>query len=339
MPPRWPTLAQAFACALYLLQPSGIYIRCSEPKQGKRFRRGEYPLAQAFACALYLLQPPAMFNSMKSLHTNSRVSISPFDVTTCSPGFVNLLHHKYFLIMETTEKTIDNSRRSFIETGIKIAAGSAMAGSLFLIGCSKEKEDEEKEVSPPEDLMQEHGLLNRILLIYDSCKLKLMRKESFPMEALADSAKIIRAFIEDYHEKQEEDYLFPRFKKANQLTDLVDVLLRQHQAGRYITSQIMQLTAEKTLRGDEQQTLINLLASFNTMYRPHEAREDTVLFPAFRKIVSRHEYDSLGEEFEKNEHKLFGKDGFETMVHHVEHIEKKLGIYKLDGFTPDLIAL
>ena len=47
------------------------------------------------------------------------------------------------------------------------------------------------------------------------------------------------------------------------------------------------------------------------MYGPHEAREDTVLFPEFRKIVSRHEYDSLGEDFEKKETQLFGGEGFE----------------------------
>ena len=70
------------------------------------------------------------------------------------------------------------------------------------------------------------------------------------------------------------------------------------------------------------------------MYRPHEAREDTVLFPAFRKIVSKHEYDSLGEEFENNEQKLFGKDGFETMVNKVADIERGLGIYELQQFTP-----
>jgi len=70
------------------------------------------------------------------------------------------------------------------------------------------------------------------------------------------------------------------------------------------------------------------------MYRPHEAREDTVLFPAFRKIVSQHEYDSLGEEFENNEHKIFGEDGFETMVNKIADIEKQLGIYELAQFTP-----
>ena len=58
-----------------------------------------------------------------------------------------------------------------------------------------------------------------------------MDKESFPVAAIGSAASIIRIFVEDYHEKQEENYLFPRFKKANQLTVLVDTLLQQHNAG------------------------------------------------------------------------------------------------------------
>jgi hemerythrin-like domain-containing protein len=96
----------------------------------------------------------------------------------------------------------------------------------------------------------------------------------------------------------------------------------------------MQLAKSKTATDTENQQLIQLLTNFNTMYRPHEAREDTVLFPAFRKIVSKNEYDSLGEEFEENEHKLFGNDGFETIVNKVAGIEKSLGIYELSQFTP-----
>jgi hemerythrin-like domain-containing protein len=198
----------------------------------------------------------------------------------------------------------------------------------------KEDEGEDKEVSPPEDLMQEHGLLNRILLIYDHCRMQLAGKTAFPITALASSATIIRQFVEDYHEKQEETYLFPRFKKANQLTDLVNVLLQQHQAGRALTDKIMHLSKASPMSEDNSKQLIDALTAFNVMYRPHEAREDTVLFPAFRKIVSKHEYDSLGEEFENNEHKLFGKDGFEMMVGKVSEIEKQLGIYDLTQFTP-----
>jgi hemerythrin-like domain-containing protein len=224
-------------------------------------------------------------------------------------------------------------RRDFIRSTIAFGTIATVSAISMFSGCKEAKKDE-KEVSPPEDLMQEHGLLNRILLIYDSCREKLLKEESFPIEFLSGAATIVRTFVEDYHEKQEEDYLFPRFQKANQLTDLVDVLLNQHRAGRNITEQIMWLTKRPERIEHEKDTLVELLTSFNAMYRPHEAREDTVLFPAFRKLVSRHEYDSLGEAFENNEHRLFGEDGFEMMVEKVASIEKQLGIYELSQFTP-----
>ena len=230
-------------------------------------------------------------------------------------------------------EALDKNRRQFIQKGIQFAVLTGVTG-VTMFGCKGKEEGEDKEVSPPEDLMQEHGLLNRILLIYDHCRTSLVNKQSFDPAVLFNSAGIIRTFVEDYHEKQEENYLFPRFKKAHQLTDLVDTLLQQHYAGRKITDQITQLTKQTTRTDSEDQKLIELLTSFNSMYRPHEAREDTVLFPAFRKIVSQHEYDSLGEEFENNEHKLFGEGGFEMMVGKVADIEKQLGIYELAQFTP-----
>jgi hypothetical protein len=44
-------------------------------------------------------------------------------------------------------------------------------------------------------------------------------------------------FVEDYHEKLEEDYLFPlsRFREANRLVELVDTLNSQHQKERILT--------------------------------------------------------------------------------------------------------
>jgi len=233
------------------------------------------------------------------------------------------------------------SRRKFIETGLSAALAGSLGGLVLLGACEKhekkdEDKDEDKEVSPPEDLMQEHGLLNRILLIYDTCRLQLVNKTSFAKDALLSAATILRTFVEDYHEKQEEDYLFPRFRKANQQTDLVAVLLQQHKAGRAITDQLTQLCKTGNLTDAENQKIAGLLSDFNRMYRPHEAREDTILFPAFRTLVSKHEYAALGEEFESNEQKKFGKDGFETMVAKVADIEKTLGIYDLAQFTPQL---
>lgn len=178
-------------------------------------------------------------------------------------------------------------------------------------------------------------MLKRILLIYSEALRRIDADEDLPPEGLADSANIIRQFVEDYHEKLEEDFLFPRFKKANKLVELIDVLLQQHQAGRRLTDMIMHLANNQALKNDDdRRDLADSMHQFIRMYNPHEAREDTVLFPAFHRIVSAHEFDSLGEDFEKKEDELFGEDGFFKVVDHVSEIEKKLGIYDLAQFTP-----
>jgi hemerythrin-like domain-containing protein len=226
----------------------------------------------------------------------------------------------------------ENNRREFINKSIILGTLTGIAGLSLIPGCKNETDE---GVSPAEDLMREHGLLNRILLIYDTCRLYLIKKEQFDWAGLNNSAQIIRTFIEDYHEKLEEDFLFPRFEKAGQLIDLVQVLRQQHKAGRILTDQIIQFGKMESLPDtDGSQKLIKLLGDFNGMYRPHEAREDTVLFPAMRKIFSENEYFALGEDFEDREHELFGKDGFEIMVEKVAGIEKQLGIYDLSMFTP-----
>ncbi len=227
-------------------------------------------------------------------------------------------------------------RRGFLRAAV--VAG----GGTWMTGCASMKRDKEKgeggngeEVSPAEDLMREHGVLKRVLLVYRECLRRMGARGELPPEALADGAGIIRHFIEDYHEKLEEDYLFPRFRKAGKQVDLVEVLTQQHQAGRRLTDVTLRLATAPALKDERERTqLAEALEKFIRMYEPHEAREDTVLFPALHSIVSPHEYDALGEEFEKKEHQLFGEDGFEKMVDRVAGIEKQLGIYDLAQFTP-----
>jgi hemerythrin-like domain-containing protein len=225
---------------------------------------------------------------------------------------------------------LPTTRRKFL------TAGGVLGGALmFHYSDGKTAEPEEEDVAPAEDLMREHGVLKRCILIYREALRRLEAKHDLPAAPIRQTANIIRTFIEDYHEKLEEDHIFPRFKKANKLVDLVDVLQAQHEAGRRQTELTLRYATDKGLRDpDERAGLSNSLIQFIRMYEPHEAREDTVLFPAMRKIISAHEYAALGEDFEKKEHELFGKEGFEGIVEKVAGIEKALGIYDLAQFTP-----
>jgi hemerythrin-like domain-containing protein len=223
------------------------------------------------------------------------------------------------------------TRRDFMGR-MPLVGAAVLGGSSILLAQTKEKERKE-DVSTNEDLMREHGILKRVLLAYDEVIRRIRAKQDFPPQAVIDGATIIRKFIEDYHEKLEEDHLFPRFRKAGKLVSLVRVLYTQHQAGRRVTDRILASAASLKTQDDRNRLAADLEA-FNRMYAPHEAREDTVLFPELHKIVSPHEYDAMGEQFEGIERKTFGGDGSDIYVDKVAALEKQLGIYDLAQFTP-----
>jgi hemerythrin-like domain-containing protein len=232
------------------------------------------------------------------------------------------------------------SRRAFF----KVSA--ATGGALLFAGCAgtagriggladASSGGAGDEVTPAEDLMREHGLLRRILLVYGEVVRRADAGEGVAAQPVADAAGIIRSFVEDYHEKLEEDFLFPRFRKAGKHVDLVDVLTEQHRAGRRLTESVSKLATPESVKDPaNRRAVAGSLRAFIRMYNPHAAREDTVLFPALRQIMTARQYDALGDQFEDKEHDLFGKDGFETMVDRVAGIEKVLGLYDLKEFTP-----
>jgi hemerythrin-like domain-containing protein len=215
---------------------------------------------------------------------------------------------------------------------ITASAGSGLA--LTTAGLALGASDDEG-VTAPEDLMKEHGVLNRCLLIYEEAMRRMEAKEELGPEVFQHTANLVRRFVEEYHERNEETYIFPVFKKAGKLTELVDTLLKQHKAGRAVTARILTLAQPGAFRSAaNQQQIVEACHSFIRMYRPHEAREDTVLFPALRTILKPKEVEQLGERMEEDEQKVLGKEGFEKAVAQVAEIEKKLGIYDLKQFTP-----
>ncbi|MGO9032870.1 hemerythrin domain-containing protein [Mycobacterium sp.] len=192
----------------------------------------------------------------------------------------------------------------------------------------------EASVTPPEDLMREHGVLKRVLLIYREGIRRLQADDEAPLQPLNAGAGIIRSFIEDYHEHLEEQYVFPKLEQANKLADTTAVLRTQHQRGRTLTDRVLAATtAAAALGHPARDALVQDMAAFIRMYEPHEAREDTVVFPALRDVVPAKQFRDLADIFEDEEHRRFGQAGFQGVVDKVADIEKSLGIYDLSQFT------
>jgi hemerythrin-like domain-containing protein len=227
-----------------------------------------------------------------------------------------------------------NDRRQFLLAAA--ALGVPTLGALHADEPEKDdKKKDEEEVGAAEDLMREHGVLNRILLIYEEGLRRLRAREEVTPAVFRDAADLVRKFVEDYHEKLEEKFIFPAFEKQKKLTDLTKTLRKQHEAGRALTDDILRDAADDRFKKeDARKELVTSVEAFIRMYRPHEAREDTVLFPALHKVMTPKQLKDLGEQFEKEEDRLFGDEGFEKTVDKVAGIEKQLGIYDLDKFTP-----
>jgi hemerythrin-like domain-containing protein len=225
-----------------------------------------------------------------------------------------------------------------------LAAGMAGAGLLLsplssvptLATEKGKKPGEEKEVGAVEDLMREHGVLRRALLVYIESVPKLRANPgAIDLGALAQTAKLFRSFAEDYHEKKlEEAHIFPALRKAGgPAAPYVDVLIAQHNRGREITDYILAVTGKSTVGSGDAEPLARVFETFALMYQNHTAREDTIVFPAWKDALSERQLREMGDKFEDIERQQFGTDGFEDAVKQIGQIEQALGFTDLARFT------
>ena len=242
----------------------------------------------------------------------------------------------------------DSSRRELLRNSIALGvAGLGVAGAMTLplLGqpaaqeAKEEKKggDKEPEVTATEDLMREHGVIRRALLVYYEVIPKLRQNPgSVDAAALRQTAQLFRTFGEDYHERMlEEQHIFPLIRKQGaELTRYADILTAQHQRGREVTDYVLAVTNGGKISSAHAEPLAKVFETFVLMYQNHAAREDTIVFPAWKKNFTDKQLDEVGDQFEDIEHKMFGKDGFEDAEKKISDIEGRLGFADLARFTP-----
>jgi hemerythrin-like domain-containing protein len=237
-------------------------------------------------------------------------------------------------------RDLEKTRRGVLAlTGSGLLAATAFAPAMAAAQEGKKESKgpgEEKEVGAVEDLMREHGVLRRCLLVYSET-VPLLRSNpgSVVPQGLAGTAQLFRRFGEGYHEMMlEEMHIFPAVKQAGgAAADLVDVLKTQHERGRAITAYVIDVTGKGSIGTGDAEPLARALEGFVLMYRNHAAREDTVVFPAWKDALSAPQLREMGDKFEDIERQMFGHDGFEEAVKQIAAIEQSLGLADLAKFT------
>jgi hemerythrin-like domain-containing protein len=218
---------------------------------------------------------------------------------------------------------------------VPLAFGAAATCGLVLPAHAEDGGGGE-DVSATEDLMREHGVLRRTLIVYTELVPRLRSKpEALDAGALAEAAMLFRTFGEDYHERSlEEQYVFPEvLRSRGDIARLVETLLVQHQRGREITAYIESTARRGRISPSDAEPLARTLETMVRMYQAHAAWEDTVLFPASKKSQPEARLKEMAERFEQLEHQQFGHDGFEDAVARITRIEQAFGLADLAAYT------
>ncbi len=231
------------------------------------------------------------------------------------------------------------SRRNFV-AGTALLLGNGISLNKTLANETITNKQSEKEVGAVEDLMREHGVLRRILIVYSETARKLHGEiQGTVFEPLNKAAQLFHDFGENYHEKMlEEAYIFPAIAKTTgEASSYPEILIAQHRRGREITDYVLSSTNVK--KPVDVNQLVLAMETFVRMYRPHAAREDTIVFPAWKQVLTEEQLDEMGDKFEDIEHQQFGEDGFEKAVKQIADIERQLGMADLAQFTAPAIKV
>lgn len=187
-------------------------------------------------------------------------------------------------------------------------------------------------VSAIEILSRGHGLLIRMIIIYELSAARANKGEKIDPAIVLKTTQIIRHYLHDYHEKMEEQHVFAPLERAQVCFNSIQELKVQHGSSYELTGRIEKATTAGKLNSE----VTGYMIDYATMYKHHSAWEDTVIFPAFDAHVNKKDIAELASVFASEEHKILGHDGFDSFLNQVADLEKQLGIFELSSSTPKI---
>jgi hemerythrin-like domain-containing protein len=235
--------------------------------------------------------------------------------------------------MEAAMNGNNGLRRRWL-VGSAAAAGLAVASSAAARDdvTATRKKAADALLTPAEILSRNDAVLQRVMLIYETAMRRAGEGEDIDPVVFSQPAEVARDFFHDFHEKAEQELIYPAFRTAGRMVKLVDVLIAQKAVGGKLTDRIIE-AAPKLHAKEQREAMGRDIKAFITMYRPHLAREETDVFPTLNDIVTPDRYGQLASALLKRERDTFGGDGFEAAAKRVAQIENKIGTYDLSVFT------
>jgi hemerythrin-like domain-containing protein len=176
-----------------------------------------------------------------------------------------------------------------------------------------------------EDLSHEHELIRRMISVMEALSAELRAGTPGIGGDLKEAIRFVRGFADKCHHGKEEKLFFPLIASKNQTVANmpVRILTSEHDAGRTLIKELEDaLTAFEAGDAAASARAAQALTLYTRMLRKHIDKEESIVFPLARTLISGEEADLLAEQFEAVEEEM-GPTAHETFRGTLESLEAK----------------
>jgi hemerythrin-like domain-containing protein len=236
------------------------------------------------------------------------------------------------------------ARREFLTRG-GLAVGALAAASPLALSCSGGEKKSSgtagqrsatilSGLSATEGLLREHGVLDRILMLYETVIGQMAQGQAANVGIIAQATYVMRQYLEDHHAPFEHQYIYGLAAKNQKLPGIVNELIKQHKISRQLTDRIRKLATEAGSNAEQNKELITLCRAQVNMMRPHAAMEATLIFPALDRMGA--EAEKLHNMVGQRDKEQFGGDALQIFGSRMDQLEAQVGINDIKQFTPQI---
>lgn len=157
-------------------------------------------------------------------------------------------------------------------------------------------------------LEHEHRTIEKIVGVMSVLVDELAENRDIDDDVLRDLCQFLRIYGHQYHHGKEESYLFPMLESHGVPEEgcPLAALRHEHERSRALTQELVQASAEYAAnRHHGSSALSEVLRNLAQFYPAHIWKEEYLLFPLARKVLSEEDDQRLLKEFESVESDIY----------------------------------
>ena len=159
-----------------------------------------------------------------------------------------------------------------------------------------------------DSLEQEHRTIEKILRVTGMLVDELAENRDIDGDILRDLCQFLRVYGHQCHHGKEESYLFPMLERHGVPEEgcPLGALRHEHERSRVLTQELVKASAEYAAnRHDGSSALSEVLRNIAQFYPAHIWKEEYLLFPMARKVLSEEDDQRLLKEFKSVESDIY----------------------------------